>query len=359
MFWVPAFRRMPAYLSQAGFTKLLLQPDESEKDSAQLVPFLRSFMRVCFAFQGELDTTLCPELEDVFTSLDLSANTGHHLGKRYSSHKLRELRRILLSRIVGILHTAYLQGKSSQPDSRLHLLQFLRGISPQKHQFVSLNWDTVLEGCFEEIGRDFSSFYNWEIDPVIIKAGRLEVLKRSPERLQVAKVHGSINWLYCDCCRRTFSVPVEQVVQVPRQVLHENESEKILGSKSAARLKCPRCHVDLGVRLATFSYQKALRTTYFESSWLQAEKTLRRSHRWVFIGYSLPAADFEFKHLLKRIELSRRHKPEIIVVTKVREDSLREGDPTALRFKRFFGSLRPRIFYEGLASDTVEQLLEG
>jgi hypothetical protein len=43
----------------------------------------------------------------------------------------------------------------------------------------------------------------------------------------------------------------------------------------------------------------------FERSWLSAERLLRQAKKWVFIGYSLPAADYEFKHLLKRVQLSR------------------------------------------------------
>src|SRR5512133_1574205 len=70
------------------------------------------------------------------------------------------------------------------------------------------------------------------------------------------------------------------------------------------RICCYCNQVELSTRIATFSYQKALDFPMFQRSWLLAERKLRNSGRWVFIGYSLPAADFEFKHLLKRVELA-------------------------------------------------------
>ncbi|WP_363755744.1 hypothetical protein [Sphingobium sp. LSP13-1-1.1] len=35
----------------------------------------------------------------------------------------------------------------------------------------------------------------------------------------------------------------------------------------------------------------------------------------MFIGYSMPAADFEFKHLLKRVQLTEGDRPDITVIT--------------------------------------------
>ena len=52
----------------------------------------------------------------------------------------------------------------------------------------------------------------------------------------------------------------------------------------------------------------------FEKSWSSAERLLRNAEKWVFIGYSLPAADYEFKHLLKRVQLFRT-PPEFVVIT--------------------------------------------
>jgi hypothetical protein len=39
-------------------------------------------------------------IEDIFTCIDLSANTGHHLGPKYSPSDLRSVRRGLIVRII-------------------------------------------------------------------------------------------------------------------------------------------------------------------------------------------------------------------------------------------------------------------
>ena len=179
--------------------------------------------------------------------------------------------------------------------------------------------------------------------------------RRNIRRLHISKMHGSINWLYCDCCRRSFSVPVGRVSRLASQVLQSEEEKELYGQKSRVRLKCPACDVDLGVRLATFSYQKALRAPMFESSWLQAEKSLRNRADGSSSGTRfLP--HFEFKYLLKRVELARKISPEILVVTKA--DSNNPDDSTAVRsYKRFFGEERPTFFYSGLDETAVNMIL--
>jgi hypothetical protein len=343
---------------QAGFTELFLKASQFTKGkSRNLMPHLGDFIRTTFGFKSGQNLSLYPELEDVFTTLDLSANTGHHLGRMYSPSELRKLRRMLLSRTIRMLHKAYLDGRDAPPQDRSKLLRFLKELSPGRHDFVSLNWDTVLEGCFEEIGRDFEPYYSAEIHPVIVEGSEVKLTERQATRILLAKVHGSINWLYCDCCRRTFSVPVDQVPLLASQVLKSEEGEELYGPKMSDRLECPFCAVDLGVRLATFSFQKALRTATFESSWLLAEKTLRSSARWVFVGYSLPAADFEFKYLLKRVALSRKTKPEILVVTKIDRNIPIKKDKTVISYKRFFGESKLTFFYDGLSSDAIEAII--
>ena len=342
---------------QAEFTELFLKARTFKRGkSRKLMPHLGQFVEKTFGFNPTHDLASYPELEDMFTLLDLSANTGHHLGICYSPQDLRMLRRMLLSRTIHMLNSAYLDGKNKTRPERTRLIEFVSRLSVDRHQFVSLNWDVVLEGCLEEVGAAVTPFYSPEIRPGVIENDELELPKRKATQKQmlVAKMHGSINWLYCDCCRRTYSVPVNQVSRLGSQVLKSDEVEKLYDDKGPKRLACPFCTVDLGVRLATFSFQKALRAPMFESSWLEAEKALRRAQRWVFIGYSLPAADFEFKYLLKRVQLAREESPEIIVVTKT---AIPEESPAIQSYRRFFGEGGFTVFSKGLSSAAINKIV--
>jgi hypothetical protein len=114
--------------------------------------------------------------------------------------------------------------------------------------------------------------------------------------------------------------------------------------------------VELGTRIATFSYRKALDFPVFQISWLRAEQALRQASRWVFIAYSLPAADYEFKQLLKRVELAKPDRPVIFCVTGGSPEAVKK---TRVNYQRFFG---PRIkqgetfFADGLTGEVVKQI---
>jgi hypothetical protein len=345
---------------QSEFTKSFLAAERYTKGkSLPLMGPLRDFVSDTFGFGPDQDTSLYPELEDLFTTMDLSANTGHHLGPGYAPRDLRRLRRMLLSRIIRMLHIALVAKlvAEKRAPALSRLIQFVEQISSNKHQFVSLNWDVVLEGCLEEVESPFAPYYSPQIYPAEIVDGRVSVIGQPGRRLLVAKMHGSINWLYCDCCRRAFSVPMQEVGKLAAQVLSPDEVQELYGESAPPRLACPRCGVDLGVRLATFSFQKALRAPMFETSWLEAEKALRGAHRWVFIGYSLPAADFEFKYLLKRTELARKKRPEVVVVTKRSPEGETDRTSAENSYIRFFGEGRPKFHLHGLTSSAIADIL--
>jgi hypothetical protein len=345
---------------QSGFTETFLKAERYKKGkSRELMPPLKKFVNDTFGFGSDVDQSLYPQLEDLFTTLDLSANSGHHLGRGYAPSDLRRLRRILLSRIIRMLHTEFLSNLISEKrtPSFARLVQFLNQVSEMKHCFVSLNWDAVIEGCLDHIQSPLDPYYSPEIYPAEIKDGIIIPRKRSERRLLLAKMHGSINWLYCDCCRRSFSVPLHSIGSLATQVLKGDEIKTLYGEEVTSRLRCPYCEVDLSVRLATFSYQKALRAPLFETSWMEAEKALRDSRRWVFIGYSLPAADFEFKCLLKRVELARKQQPEIVVVTKRSDSDPPDMTQAQRSYIQFFGQKRLKFFTRGLTEAAVSKIL--
>jgi hypothetical protein len=93
----------------------------------------------------------------------------------------------------------------------------------------------------------------------------------------------------------------------------------------------------------------------YERSWLEAESLLRQAKTWTFIGYSLPAADYQFKHLLKHVELSRRKAPSMILIS-----GGTGADPTLKNYQKFFGpkisSRKHTYFDEGLDEAALDRL---
>lgn len=90
-----------------------------------------------------------------------------------------------------------------------------------------------------------------------------------------------------------------------------------------------------------------------ERSWDSAEQLLRTANNWIFVGYSLPAADYEFKLLLKRVQLSRRIAPSIVLITGGGTSAANE---TKSSYQKFFGPGVGNIFVEGLDADASHYL---
>lgn len=66
---------------QAAFTEALLEPGKDESNLTKaVVEYLAKFIRRTFDHSTSAKAWYWPNLEDVFTSVDLAANTGHHLG---------------------------------------------------------------------------------------------------------------------------------------------------------------------------------------------------------------------------------------------------------------------------------------
>ncbi|WP_042936207.1 hypothetical protein [Bradyrhizobium lupini] len=88
----------------SAFTSELLNTNRLSLDgpSNALVRFMSGFVDTTFAEGRTAAPEEWPELEDVFTLVDLSANSGHHLGK-YSASDLRLVRRALLVRMIRML----------------------------------------------------------------------------------------------------------------------------------------------------------------------------------------------------------------------------------------------------------------
>jgi hypothetical protein len=145
------------------------------------------------------------------------------------------------------------------------------------------------------------------------------------------------------------------------QLITPEEAKKLKLPKAegCAKWRCLNCiTVPLTTRIATFSYLKALDFPMFERSWLSAERLLRSADKWVFIGYSLPAADYEFKHLLKRVQLSRKKVPEFVVITGGSET---DCDNTYLNYQRFFGRAikkNENFFSDGLSKRAIKATVE-
>jgi NAD-dependent SIR2 family protein deacetylase len=279
-----------------------------------------------------------PSFEDHFTSLDLSANTGHHLGRLYPPAALRAIRRLSIHRVFETLDSSF----ELNPNISKLLYELLSG---SDNAVISTNWDIVLERHLGEI----QASHDYVLP--------IEMLDRRPvagtrKSLPILKLHGSSNWCYCDNCRRLFQFPLEEgkgaykswLFLEPRDTAALPNAKDVLQNLDllTEAPECPYCQVRLSARVATFSFDKALGFYQFQGVWEEALRKLRTAKRWIFIGYSIPEADFELRHLFKTAQLAGQVSRRMTIEVVLQNDSA-----AASRYRKFFGQHLSAIETDG------------
>ena len=122
-----------------------------------LISRLGKFIHDAFDHNESAKARFWPNLEDVFTNIDLAANTGHHLGPMHAPASLRTTRRTLLARMIYMLHERYAEAEASRPSDWRRLDRFFKNLDVERSAFISINWDTVIERRLQ-VGRKVDIF---------------------------------------------------------------------------------------------------------------------------------------------------------------------------------------------------------
>lgn len=286
-----------------------------------------------------------PTLEEIFTVIDLSLNANHHLGRKFDPKRLTAIRRLLIYRIFQILNQQF------TPSEKID--NFIKGLHDDgfsQTEFVVLNWDIVLEHrlvrLFDQVGID----YGIEASPWESRSSEIA------EKVKISKIHGSSNWVYCKNCHSMWYKLSEKLsltlqaglIKADIRLFDEGFTDSVFDAEinlPSEERSCKNCYMKLSPHIATFSFQKSLNTHAFQSSWLNAEKSLSKANKWVFVGYSLPSADYEFKHLLK---VCQEKYSSGSTSSKNIEVVIKDAPEAANRYKRFFGRDQVKIFQSGL-----------
>lgn len=351
-----------------GFTQEILDVEKLglKGPSRDMVKYFSDFVDKTFGNGSSKPPNTWPTLDDIYTLVDLSANTGHHLGPDYSAANLRTIRRALIVRAIRMLQQRYKRRQKNQDNNWKNLETFFERLKLENTAALSLNWDCVIEQGLARTQHITNFDYGCDARAIRFASNtkntrEVEILSPSNSKsFQILKPHGSINWLYCDACRQIYWLPAKQIELVAQTLFSKRDWEtvgRITKKHKTLNPSCPQCASKaLGSRFATFSFRKALDFPMHAATWKRAEALLREAKTWIFFGYSMPWADFEFKHLLKRVELSRKKKPNIILIT-----GGSGAEITVKTYKAFFGSgTKPaRIyFHKGLTEDVIETMAE-
>lgn len=326
---------------QAEFSSLLTSLDFDSQIDRVITNAIKDFLKDVFGWKEKREI---PNLEDIFTFIDLSAGSGHHLGIKYKPNRLRALRRMLIYRIFQVLDHRY------KPSADITAL--LKYHQMDQCSFIVMNWDIVLEShlrsmCHMQKVNYIIPSYDWDNNEI----GNIV------DGIKICKMHGSSNWAYCENCKTLFYLLDEKLslhkkvglMKSDFRLFDEKFTDKHFDDSigiGANEKKCRICNNSVSSHIATFSYRKSFRTAAYPAIWFEAENILANATKWIFIGYSLPEADFELKHLIKSAELRLKHKGikrEIDVI-------IYNDANTRDKYNKFFGTEKVNIFNNGLSN---------
>jgi hypothetical protein len=308
-------------------------------------------------------------LEDIYTPLDRCIVENSSF-RSFQPEELLNLRQTLDSiLILAIKAKSSLSNKSDYIEKfakYLINLSKVRVNNYRKHDPVSVittNWDILLDlalrGQLQKKDNkgviDYLCYVSSINNDPTIKPG-LQALTQGQFIVKLSKINGSINWLHCPKCQRIFIDYFRRVIDygVFRQAIcrfcsREYNDDKVLSPRLRPLLLMPTFAKDLN------NFQTKL-------IWRNSGIEIARAKKIVFIGYSFPFADFEFKQLLFR-NISRDAKIEVVLYDKdnpdkviTNKDQLKLNPESAeFRYLSFFGGKEISMFFNG-AEEYIKML---
>lgn len=187
-------------------------------------------------------------------------------------------------------------------------------------------------------------------DDPTIKPG-IQALTEGQFIVKLLKIHGSINWLSCPKCQRIFIDFYRRVIDygVFRQATCKYCSKEYPGDLELS----PR----LRPMLLMPTFVKDLNNFQTKLIWRNSGIEISEANRIVFIGYSFPFADFEFRQILFR-NIHRHTKIEVVLYDKSNPNKVITSnfrgyinpESPEYRYLSFFGGKDLTIYFEGAES---------
>ncbi len=267
-----------------------------------------------------------PELEAVFGFLDYFIQQNESLNSTYDHSTIRQIKENLIKAIHYIVNL--------RTDERSQIYHhFWDSIARDNRNvsIITLNYDTLLEQAFDFMFRKlgyldycihlmnyerlaalktFNFWVNTRL-PVTIRAGE------DPVPIKVIKLHGSLNWKYCNCCNQVLLTPWDRKIDLNRGKLIGHtypEAEEY-------DYHCPIDGTEFQTLIMPPSYMKSLNHPVITQLFGEAATEIRASRKIVFIGYSLSDADVHIKALFMR---NLRKDVRLVVINTKRADRLKQ-----------------------------------
>lgn len=330
---------------QRQILPLILSGEIEEIHNSNIGKMVIEFIEDNYKHGNRID--LYPNLEAVFGFLDYFIQQNESLSVKYPYIRLLEIKEALIKLIHFLIDL-----KSGKSSSYYHL--FWKSVSKfnPNISIITLNYDTLLEHAFEFLFKKFGyidysihlmnydrihkekKFTKWinPREPIIVEEDE------NPVSIKILKIHGSLNWKYCNCCNQILLTPWDKKIDL--------QQGKFLGytypERTEYEYNCPLDGTDFQTLIMPPSHIKSLTHPVISQLISESSREIRSTNKIVFIGYSLSDADVHVKALFqKNIEPDC----EVVVINSRISKKMR------LRFKSLYNNIK---FYEMPFENFVE-----
>ena len=293
---------------QKDILPLILESESKELLESPIHKVIKEFISNNFIW--DKDSGYYPTLEEVFGFLDYFIQKRETLNRKYSTRMIIEIREALIKL------THYIISSTKASPSNVYRLFWEAVYRYNKNiSTITVNYDTHLEDaflhmfprniyldyCLSLANYDYSNEVdarNWWVNPrePVLCLGNAE-----PISIKIIKIHGSLNWKYCNCCNQILLTPLDKKIDLGigdsswKSRIHEETPGAGLVGRT-----CSRDDNEYQTLLVPPSHLKDLSHPVNSRLFIETSEEIRRAEKVVFIGYSLPEVDVHVKAILKK-----------------------------------------------------------
>lgn len=300
----------------------ILSGEIGEIENSDIGKIVLDFIRDNFEYS--IQSGHYPQLEAVFGFLDYFIQHNESLNQKYSIEKIRDIKEYL----IKLIH--YIVNFHTNKESGYYDIFWKTLIERVPNSSViTLNYDTLLEQAFDFHFKDHCYIdysiplmnyenlpelarYNFWVNPRAPVPVEESV---TPIPIKIIKLHGSLNWKFCNCCNQTLLTPWDRKIDLNKG--------KFLGytypDNQEYEYRCPIDGTEFSTLIVPPSYLKTIYHPIISQLLVEASREIRVTKKIVFIGYSLSDADLHIKALFKK-----HINPEInlLVINPKKKESL-------------------------------------